>query len=446
MNTGHLLSEETICAIATPPGNAGVCVIRISGVDSLKILKSVFKKNDSNFIPRHVYFGNVFSKTGQLDEGLAVFFPAPKSYTGEDMAELHIHGGSVSPVLCLEAIVSCGARLAQPGEFSKRAFINGKLDLIKAESVMDLISAKTKSQAKNAMHMMTGALSRKVSEIIEKTTFVLAYIEAIIEYPEEEFDENSDDIIKQNISEIISMLDNLKSTYDRGNILKNGFRVALVGLPNVGKSSLLNALTGKDSAIVTHIPGTTRDVIECQIVINNVPVILSDTAGVRQTSDVIEKMGVEKTMLAIDSSHLTLLVTDASKELSPEELELINKTEDVLIVRNKSDLGVVPFDGECIIMSVKNNENLDTLLDAISKRIVKINDDECLITNQRHFSALENARNSADMAYTGVCEHVPFDLCAIDLRDVRHFLGSITGTTVDEDIIDTIFSQFCLGK
>ncbi len=437
---------DTVCGIATAFGNAGIAVVRISGSETLTFLRTVFKKKDEVFNPRYMYYGSVYLNGAAIDNGMAVYFPAPNSYTGEDMAEIHIHGGEMPSKLCLRALTSAGAKLASPGEFSKRAFLNGKLNLAEAEAVMDLITSSTEAQAKNALYLLRGKLSSEIQTVIDQTTHNLALIEALIEYPEEEDSIAENTSLKRDIEKSITSIDQLLQTCDQGDMLKNGYRIALAGLPNVGKSSLLNALLKRDAAIVTEIAGTTRDVIEGQLIVNNIPVILFDTAGIRETQDVVEKLGVERTYAAMDSANLILLITDAQQPLSDHERKLLLSHQHVVLVRNKCDVTSVEISEEHICISAKTGENLDSLMDLIKSKVGTIQSEQCLITNERHKSCLQAARNSAMSALQALNDGYPLDLIAIDLTETRNALCEITGEAVSEDIIDAIFSKFCLGK
>lgn len=447
---------HTICAIATAPGNAGISIIRMSGDTSLVILQRVFSKKQLE--PRVMTLGTI-SDGEPIDRVLAVYFAAPASYTGEDMVEIHCHGGMIVTKQILDLLLKNGAQPAEPGEFSKRAFLNGKMDVSQAEAVSELISSLSEKSAKMSMRQLSGKLGSKVSKMQDELTDVLASIHTALAYPEEDLEES---IISDAIEKSDSLLDEIRSLIDsfkRGKLMREGAKVAIAGKPNVGKSSLLNAILGEQRAIVTHIPGTTRDVISEYYNIRGLPIQLVDTAGIRKTDDIVEKIGVERSIEALNTADITLLIFDASKELSEQDVEIALKAKsqgEVIAVLNKSDLEPKlsakeisdKLNLEPHLISAKTGEGVDALLDEM---YVSIMSDDALaegvtITNARHAAALKEAASALESAKEGAELGVDLDCVSIDINDAWSALGKITGVTLSEEIVDRIFEKFCLGK
>ena len=447
---------HTICAIATAPGNAGISIIRMSGDTSLVILQRVFSKKQLE--PRVMTLGTI-SDGEAIDRVLAVYFAAPASYTGEDMVEIHCHGGMIVTKQILDLLLKNGAQPAEPGEFSKRAFLNGKMDVSQAEAVSELISSLSEKSAKMSMRQLSGELGSKVSKMQDELTDVLASIHTALAYPEEDLEES---IISDAIEKSDSLLDEIRSLIDsfkRGKLMREGAKVAIAGKPNVGKSSLLNAILGEQRAIVTHIPGTTRDVISEYYNIRGLPIQLVDTAGIRKTDDIVEKIGVERSIEALNTADITLLIFDASKELSEQDVEIALKAKsqgEVIAVLNKSDLEPKlsakeisdKLNLEPHLISAKTGEGVDALLDEM---YVSIMSDDALaegvtITNARHAAALKEAASALESAKEGAELGVDLDCVSIDINDAWSALGKITGVTLSEEIVDRIFEKFCLGK
>ena len=447
---------HTICAIATAPGNAGISIIRMSGDTSLVILQRVFSKKQLE--PRVMTLGTI-SDGEPIDRVLAVYFAAPASYTGEDMVEIHCHGGMIVTKQILDLLLKNGAQPAEPGEFSKRAFLNGKMDVSQAEAVSELISSLSEKSAKMSMRQLSGELGSKVSKMQDELTDVLASIHTALAYPEEDLEES---IISDAIEKSDSLLDEIRSLIDsfkRGKLMREGAKVAIAGKPNVGKSSLLNAILGEQRAIVTHIPGTTRDVISEYYNIRGLPIQLVDTAGIRKTDDIVEKTGVERSIEALNTADITLLIFDASKELSEQDVEIALKAKsqgEVIAVLNKSDLEPKlsakeisdKLNLEPHLISAKTGEGVDALLDEM---YVSIMSDDALaegvtITNARHAAALKEAASALESAKEGAELGVDLDCVSIDINDAWSALGKITGVTLSEEIVDRIFEKFCLGK
>ena len=447
---------HTICAIATAPGNAGISIIRMSGDTSLVILQRVFSKKQLE--PRVMTLGTI-SDGEPIDRVLAVYFAAPASYTGEDMVEIHCHGGMIVTKQILDLLLKNGAQPAEPGEFSKRAFLNGKMDVSQAEAVSELISSLSEKSAKMSMRQLSGELGSKVSKMQDELTDVLASIHTALAYPEEDLEES---IISDAIEKSDSLLDEIRSLIDsfkRGKLMREGAKVAIAGKPNVGKSSLLNAILGEQRAIVTHRPGTTRDVISEYYNIRGLPIQLVDTAGIRKTDDIVEKIGVERSIEALNTADITLLIFDASKELSEQDVEIALKAKfqgEVIAVLNKSDLEPKlsakeisdKLNLEPHLISAKTGEGVDALLDEM---YVSIMSDDALaegvtITNARHAAALKEAASALESAKEGAELGVDLDCVSIDINDAWSALGKITGVTLSEEIVDRIFEKFCLGK
>ena len=451
---------STICAIATAPGNAGISIIRISGEDSLKLLNSVFKKKTREYSPRYMYLGEVCDEKGVVDKCLAVYFPAPNSYTGEDMAEIHTHGGIMAAKLTVELLIKNGAVPAEPGEFSKRAFLNGKMDATQAEAVMDLIGAMSEKSARAGANRLAGALKDKINELSDVLTDAIAAIEAGIEYPEENLEEA---LLKEQRPKLVYVLDELNkliSSYDTGRLLKDGASVAIAGLPNVGKSSLLNRLLGKKRAIVTDVAGTTRDVISEYFDLDGIPVKFTDTAGIRKTADEVEKIGVERSYEEISSAAVVLLMFDAMREFTEEDAALYKEVSGygvkTCVLLNKVDGKTVTTSEEIINrtgqepleISANTGKNVDVLLKRIYSLLLSegADDEGIIITSARHKNALLNARTSLADAVAAIDSFIDLDCMSIDLRAAWQSLGEITGICLAEDIVDRIFTKFCLGK
>lgn len=443
------MKEKTICALATPIGTGGISIIRISGNDSLNIAKNFFVSKHidfENIKPRYLYLGNFISSEVK-DQVLMVYFKAPFSFTGEDVVEFQFHGGQLLAQKILKSLLT-KCSLAEPGEFSKRAFLNGKISLDEAEGISELILAESDTQLKAAEILQSGKLTEKVVEMQNKITDLLAEIEANLDYPddveEEQLFEKSESLLKKLDFEINEILESSKNS----NLIKSGVNVAIVGKTNVGKSSLLNALLGEERAIVTNIEGTTRDTIKEKIFIDGVTVNLVDTAGLRESDDVVEKIGIEKTNQEIKNADIVLLVLDLSRELKQDEIEMIKnlKNRPHIIVGNKSDIKNKKFDFDYIEISAKNNENISEIKKQIIEKTIsgKIDFSKLVLTNERHLSILQNTKQKIENALKS--QRVNLDIEAFILKDIWKELGKISGTTEDEKIIDLVFSKFCLGK
>ena len=461
-----MYDNDTITAISTPFGEAGISIVRMSGNNALTIAEKIFLsskgKNISEISSGTINHGKIIEpKTGQMvDEVLLTVMKAPFTYTREDIIEINCHGGISASKRILELTLENGARLAEPGEFTKRAFLNGRIDLSQAEAVMDLISAKTNTGLTIAANQLEGKLSKKIHLLREELLTVLAHIEAVIDFPEEDIDEITIEEIKGTIGKAIEDISKLLETSDTGKIIREGLKTVIIGKPNVGKSSLLNALLDEKRAIVTNIPGTTRDIIEEFINIKGIPLKIIDTAGIRETEDIIEKIGVEKTKEFLYMADLVLIMFDASDELTKEDekiMGLIGDKKSIILI-NKTDLpqklnenivyeiaGVNPV----LKISVLEDQGIEELKEQISDMFFsgKLKaTDGIMITSIRHKELLRKALNSLKEANSAVKGGMPLDLITIDIKEAFYELGNIVGETVKDNIIDEIFSRFCVGK
>lgn len=455
--------DDTISAIATALGVGSIGVIRLSGPDSLAIVDRIFtgREKPGKDNARKLLYGHILDRKGQpIDEVLAVYMPGPHSYTGEDVCEIQCHGGRQALQEILSLTYQAGARPAEPGEFTKRAFLNGRLDLAEAESVMDIINAKSRQALVAANRGHEGGLSRKVRELRKKLRDLVVQLEAAIDYPEEDIEEVTYDRAAEVLAEGQAAVARLVRQGSAGRILREGLRTAIVGRPNVGKSSLLNSLLQADRAIVSNIPGTTRDIIEEQMTIGGIPLVLTDTAGLRDTEDLVEKIGVERSRAALEDAQLALVVLDGSQPLSGEDRELLRSLKDrkKLILVNKSDLPqMLDTEGlqreygssDVIVLSVKTGEGMEQVEQWLREFVCGEGSDSessSMTQNARQQDLLEKALRSLEDALEGARQHLPYDCLTIDLTQTLHDLGEITGEDVPDEIIDEIFAQFCVGK
>lgn len=455
--------DDTISAIATALGVGSIGVIRLSGPDSLAIADRIFtgREKPGKDNARKLLYGHILDRKGQpIDEVLAVYMPGPHSYTGEDVCEIQCHGGRQALQEILSLTYQAGARPAEPGEFTKRAFLNGRLDLAEAESVMDIINAKSRQALVAANRGHEGGLSRKVRELRKKLRDLVVQLEAAIDYPEEDIEEVTYDRAAEVLAEGQAAVARLVRQGSAGRILREGLRTAIVGRPNVGKSSLLNSLLQADRAIVSNIPGTTRDIIEEQMTIGGIPLVLTDTAGLRDTEDLVEKIGVERSRAALEDAQLALVVLDGSQPLSGEDRELLRSLKDrkKLILVNKSDLPqMLDTEGlqreydrsDVIVLSVKTGEGMEQVEQWLREFVYGEGSDSessSMTQNARQQDLLEKALRSIEDALEGARQHLPYDCLTIDLTQTLHDLGEITGEDVPDEIIDEIFAQFCVGK
>jgi tRNA modification GTPase len=447
--------DDTIAAIATAPGEAGIGIVRVSGAEALPLLERVFRAAGDAPARSHLMrYGHLVDERGEpLDEVMAIWFRAPRSYTREDVAEIHSHGGHVAVRQALAFLLSAGARLANPGEMTLRAFLNGRLDLAQAEAVLDIVRARTDAGMQAAMEQLGGALSGEIRAARAALIDVLAHLTATIDFPE-------DDVPPQDISpelrEVKRQLDVLLENADRGILLRNGLRVAIVGKPNVGKSSLLNRLLRSERAIVTEVPGTTRDLVEDSLNLRGIPLVLIDTAGIRETRDRVESIGVERSRGALSQADLVMFVLDRSLPADEEERALAAGVGNrpVVVVENKQDLApdaegaaLLP-DAPHVRVSALTGEGISDLEETLWQMAVggSVNPDTALITNPRHKQAITQAREHVENALAGVAAGYPADFVTIDLHAAVNALGEITGETATDDLLDAIFSRFCIGK
>ncbi len=443
---------DTIAGIATPLGTGGVAVIRISGGESLGIIRRIFSRKVP-FEHAKMYHGHIIHNNNILDEVMAVMFYAPKSFTGEDVCEVHCHGGSVGVSLILELICDVGARTSEPGEFTKRAFLNGKIDLTQAEAISDYIFATGKSSAKASANQLKGVLREKIEEYRSTLTDILAQTFVAIEYPEEDLEEEITGDILQDLIALHTNVVKLAGTFASGKLIKNGIECVVAGKTNVGKSSLLNALCGFDRAIVSDISGTTRDTVMHTFYINGVQVNLTDTAGIRETGDEIERLGVTRSKSAMENADIILLVCDATLGLTSEDKALLKYTEctNVIYVYNKCDLvqehSSNTLNDDELYVSAKSFVGLDALKAKIYGMLIADSlNQEILITSLRHRELLEKCGEYLKESIEGLKEERDMDCITIDLNNAHTALGEITGSNVNEEIIDRIFERFCLGK
>lgn len=455
---------DTIAAISTPPGEGAISIVRMSGEEAVSIAQKVFSGKDLTQAKSHtINYGHIVDpKTHEeIDEVMVSLMLAPKTFTREDVVEINCHGGIVATNRILQLLLVNGARLAEPGEFTKRAFLHGRIDLTQAESVMDLIRAKTDRSMKIALNQLDGNLSHLIDSLRKDILDVLAQVEVNIDYPEyDDVEEMTTKLLKEKAIEIKQRIEQLLKTASQGKIMREGLATALVGRPNVGKSSLLNHLLHEDKAIVTDVAGTTRDVIEEYVNVSGVPLKLIDTAGIRETDDKVEKIGVERSKKAIEQSDLVLLVLNAAESLTKEDLELIRLTNDKkrIIILNKTDLeekldrkelAEISENAPVYATSILKNEGVEALEEAISKLFfngIENSQSTVMVTNARHIALLKKAQNLLDSVLEGISSGMPVDLVQIDMTEAWNLLGEITGESYEDELLDQLFSQFCLGK
>ncbi|WP_333887431.1 tRNA uridine-5-carboxymethylaminomethyl(34) synthesis GTPase MnmE [Clostridium sp.] len=455
---------DTIAAISTSLGEGGIAIVRVSGSMALKIVNSIFRgKNNKGLNNMKTYtmrYGYIIERETNeiLDEVIVSYMKGPKSFTAEDVVEINCHGGVTVTNKVLMEVIKAGARIAEPGEFTKRAFLNGRIDLSEAEAVIDIIRAKTDLSMKSAVMQSQGKVSNEINNLREKLLEVIAHIEATVDYPEEDMEQATSHNVSIKLKQIIEALEKILKNAEQGKIIRDGLNTVIVGKPNVGKSSLLNALLSENRAIVTDIPGTTRDVIEEFINIDGIPIKIVDTAGIRKSNDLVEKIGVEKSIEKINEADLVILMLDLSREIDEEDKEIINYIKDKksIIILNKKDLKqklnldeISGFKSEYIIkISASSGEGIDNLKQGIKDLFFngKIESKDILITNARHKEAVFKAKESCLSALKALKDTDAIDLASIDIRNAWLSLGEITGDTLEENIIDKIFSKFCLGK
>jgi len=443
---------DTIAAISTAQGVGAISIVRISGDEALEIVNKIFDQDIYKYKSNTINYGHIIEDNKIIDEVLVSVFLAPKTYTKEDIIEINTHGGISVTNKILELLLDNGARLAEPGEFTKRAFLNGRIDLIEAESVMDLIDAKTESARKLAINGVDGRLSSKINKLRDRALDIISNIEVNIDYPEyEDIEVMTIEDIRNYSKELNKDIDDLLKTSESGKIIKEGINTVILGRPNVGKSSILNRLLDEEKAIVTDIPGTTRDIVEGSIRLNGVLINFLDTAGVRETDNTVEKIGVEKSLSLLDKADLVLLVLNNNEKLTKEDKELLEITKDKkrIIVVNKIDLeSNIDLDLDYVKVSAEQN-NIDELLNKINElfNLDEINEgDMTYISNAREISLLKKAKKSSNNLIKSLDEGIPIDMLEIDIKNIIDYLGEVTGESYDNELIDKLFSRFCLGK
>jgi len=458
--------SDTIAAISTAIGEAGIGIVRLSGRDSIEIANRIFIGNKVKSLDeaenRKLTYGHIVDpETGQIiDEVLIAYMKEPYTYTRENVVEIYCHGGVISVKRIMEAVLSCGARLAEPGEFTKRAFLNGRLDLAQSEAVIDLIRAKTDKSLQVSLSQLEGGLSKRIRDIRNMLLEMLAHINASIDFSEDDVEDMGYEELENKARLVKDEIEKLLKTAERGKILRDGLNTVILGKPNVGKSSLLNSILRENRAIVTNIPGTTRDIIEEYVNIDGIPLKIIDTAGIRNTEDIVEKIGVDKAKEMVNKADLIIAVFDISNELSDEDYEIIEiiKDKQAIVLLNKSDLPkkydkdyfekLLP-DKTIIYTSILEDIGVDALEEEI-KRLFYSGDidieSDVVVTNMRHKNQLIKAKKNIEDGIEGILANVPLDCIEVDIKACWENLGEISGDTVGEDILDRIFSDFCIGK
>lgn len=453
---------DTIAAISTPRGEGGIGIVRMSGDEGLSILQKIFRpvsgkevKDLKNF---SINYGHLYDGDTLIDEVMVSIMKGPKTYTREDIVEINCHGGYLITEKTLELVLKSGARIAEQGEFTRRAFLNGRLDLTQAEAVMDLIHGKTDTSISLSLNQLRGDLKQQILHLKKLVLDVAAHINVVLDYPEEGIDDPLPENLVDNLKEVLDTSNTLISSYDKGKMIKEGVKTAIVGKPNVGKSSLLNSILREERAIVTHIAGTTRDMIEEVVNLKGIPLVLVDTAGIRKTEDLVENIGVEKSKEMIEKADLILFVVDGSRELSEEDLKIHDQisADKVIGIMNKIDMdkkidtSKLSKVGKWIEISAKENLGIEGMEDEIYRFVVsgKVEDSsqKLIITNVRHKSALEKTNNAVKNIFETIDMGLPMDLIAVDLKEAIDALGEVTGEISTEDLLDHVFSNFCVGK
>ncbi len=451
------MKKDTIAAIATALSNSGIGIVRISGSEAISIAEKIYKGKP--LATHQIHYGYIVDEEQIIDEVLVMVMKGPHSFTGEDTVEINCHGGVYVVKRVLETVIKNGARPAEPGEFTKRAFLNGKIDLSQAEAVIDVISSKNEYALKSSLSHLKGTVQRKIKEIREEILYHTAFIETALDDPEHISVDGYGETLKITVESLMNELDKLLKSADSGRIIKEGIKTVILGKPNAGKSSLLNVLVGEERAIVTDIAGTTRDILEESIQLQGISLNIIDTAGIRDTEDVVEKIGVDKARTQAQDADLVIFVVDASRPLDENDFEIMNIIHDrkAIVLLNKSDLSTVitkemikeHIEKPMIEVSAKNEEGISEFEEQLKTMFFQGElsfNDEIYITNMRHKQAIQDAYDSLQKVITSIKNDMPEDFYSIDLLDAYESLGSITGETIGEDLVNEIFSKFCMGK
>lgn len=453
---------DTIAGISTPRGEGGIGIIRISGTEAFEILEKIFvpksKKKISELKNFSINYGHIVDREEVVDEVMVSIMKSPNTYTKEDIVEINCHGGFVITEKVLEVVLKNGARIAEAGEFTRRAFLNGRIDLTQAEAIRDIIHGKTEKAISLSLNQLRGDLKEQIEHLKKLILDVAAHINVVLDYPEEGIDDPLPQNLVDNLKEVVDTTNTLISSYDKGKLIKEGIKTGIVGKPNVGKSSLLNSILREERAIVTHIPGTTRDIIEEVVNLKGIPLILVDTAGIRKTDDVVENIGVEKSKKILQEADLILFVIDGSRELDEEDLKIYDsiQSDNVIGILNKidvekiADISKLTKIKKWIEISAMKNIGIDEMEEKIYRHIISENIEDSsqklTITNVRHKSALEKTKQSVENMFETIDGGLPMDLLAIDIKGALDSLSEITGEISSEDLLDHIFSNFCVGK
>ncbi len=452
--------NDTICAIATSQGVGAIAIVRVSGEESIEIVNSIFKGKDLTKVNSHtINYGHIMDGEEVIDEVLVSVMKSPRTFTTEDVVEINTHGGIAPTNRVLELLLEKGCRLAEPGEFTKRAFLNGRIDLLEAEAVMDMIDSKTETQRKMAANQIDGKTSGLINELRDDMVQIISNINVNIDYPEyDDVDIITNDLLIPKITKLKEKIKRILKESENGKIIKEGIKTSIIGRPNVGKSSLLNALLQEDKAIVTNIAGTTRDIVEGQISINGILLNMIDTAGIRETEDIIEAIGVEKSLKIMDEADLILFMLNNNEELSKDIKELLDKIANrkYLVLINKIDLeskldrNELKVDKDKIIeLSITENKGIDELKDKIVE-LFNLNEletkDPTYLSNSRSISILKRCLKRVEDIEKALKEDMPIDMIELDIKNIWEELGTINGSTYEEELLDEMFSRFCLGK
>lgn len=458
------MESDTIAAISTPVGEGAISIVRLSGPEAITIANRIFSGKNLKTVPSHtLHYGKIIDPHSDelVDEVIVSVMRAPKTFTVEDIVEINGHGGIVAVKRLLQLVLDEGARLAEPGEFTKRAFLNGRIDLSQAEAVMDVISSQTNQAMQVAMNQLEGRLSKLIQKLRQHLIETIAHVEVNIDYPEyDDVEEMTHDMMEEKTAIVLEEINKLLQVAAQGKILREGIKTAIIGRPNVGKSSLLNSLVQEERAIVTDIAGTTRDVIEEYVNVRGIPLRLMDTAGIRETDDIVERIGVERSQQILSSADLTLFMLNYNDTLTNDDRMIFSLLENLpyIIIINKTDLPgqlnikeveELAKGKKIVTMSLINDKGIDELEQSISQLFFEnelVNRDTIYISNVRHIHLLKQAKKALEDARDGLSMHMPLDIVQIDVRRTWEFLGEIIGDTASESLIDQLFSQFCLGK